>query len=62
MPFWSTWSIGLYVQGIDTVGRLGQFNLNAVSPDYFATFGTRILRGRGIADAGSSSTRRARWS
>jgi putative ABC transport system permease protein len=48
VPFWSTWSVGLYVQGIDTVGRLGQFNLNAVSPDYFATFGTRILRGRGI--------------
>ena len=48
VPFWSTWSIGLYVQGIDTVGRLGQFNLNAVSPDFFATFGTRILRGRGI--------------
>ena len=34
--------------GIDTVGRLGQFNLNAVSPDYFATLGTRIIRGRGI--------------
>ena len=48
VPFWSTWSVGLYVQGIDTVGRLGQFNLNAVSPDYFATFGTRVLRGRGI--------------
>jgi len=48
VPFWSTWSIGLYVQGIDTVGKLGQFNLNAVSPDFFATFGTRILRGRGI--------------
>ena len=48
VPFWSSWSTGLYVQGIDTVGRLGQFNLNAVSPDFFATFGTRILRGRGI--------------
>jgi putative ABC transport system permease protein len=48
VPFWSTWSIGLYVAGIDTVGRLGQFNLNAVSPDFFSTFGTRILRGRGI--------------
>jgi predicted permease len=48
VPFWSTWSVGLWVQGIDTVGRLGQFNLNAVSPDYFSTFGTRIVRGRGI--------------
>jgi predicted permease len=50
VPFWSTWSVGLYVTGIDTVGRLGQFDLNAVSPEYFATMGTRILRGRGITD------------
>jgi putative ABC transport system permease protein len=48
VPFWSSWSVGLYVAGIDTVGRIGQFNLNAVSPEYFATFGTRIVRGRGI--------------
>lgn len=48
VPFWSTWSVGLYVAGIDTVSRLGQFNLNAVSPEYFATLGTRILRGRGV--------------
>jgi predicted permease len=45
-PFWSFWSVSLYVQGIDTVSRLGQFNLNAVSPEYFDTFGTRIVRGR----------------
>jgi predicted permease len=48
IPFASHWSIGLYVQGIDTVRRLGRFELDAVSPDYFATYGTRILRGRGI--------------
>ena len=48
MPFWSSWSMGLYVAGIDTVSRLGQFDLNAVSPEYFATIGTRIIRGRGI--------------
>jgi putative ABC transport system permease protein len=50
VPFWSTWSMGLYVKGIDSVGRLGQFDLNAVSPEYFATLGTRIVRGRGISD------------
>ena len=50
VPFWSMWSVGLYVQGIDTVSRLGQFDLNGVSPDYFATLGTRILRGRGFSD------------
>jgi predicted permease len=50
VPFWSTWSVGLFVEGIDTVSRLGQFDLNGVSADYFQTMGTRILRGRGIAD------------
>src|SRR5438552_1422548 len=37
------------VAGIDSVSRLGDFDLNAVSPDYFATMGTRILRGRGVS-------------
>ncbi|MFN2566389.1 MAG: ADOP family duplicated permease [Gemmatimonadaceae bacterium] len=49
VPFWSTWSVGLHVQGIDSVNRLGQFDLNAVSPEHFATLGTRVIRGRGIA-------------
>ena len=48
IPFESFWSIGLYVPGIDTVRRLGRFQVDAVSPDYFATYGTRIIRGRGI--------------
>jgi predicted permease len=48
VPFWSTWSMGLFVEGIDTVSRLGQFDLNAVTPEYFQTLGTRIVRGRGI--------------
>ena len=42
--------VGLRVAGIDSVERLGEFNLDAVSPDYFATTGTRILRGRGIGE------------
>ena len=46
VPFWSSWSTSLFVAGIDTVQRLGQFNLNAVSPEYFSTLGTRILKGR----------------
>jgi putative ABC transport system permease protein len=50
MPFWSTWSSSLHVAGIDTVEKLGQFDLNSVTPDYFATMGTRILRGRGITE------------
>lgn len=50
MPFWSTWDTDLHVAGIDTVEKLGQFDLNAVTPDYFATMGTRIVRGRGISE------------
>ena len=50
VPFWSTWSMSLYVEGIDTVSRLGQFDLNMGTSGYFATMGTRLLRGRGISD------------
>jgi putative ABC transport system permease protein len=50
-PFDRFWSTGLFVPGIDTVRRLGRFQLDAVSPEYFATFGTRIIRGRGITVA-----------
>ena len=50
IPFWSTWSAGLHVDGVDSLSRFGSFDLNAVSADYFATMGTRILRGRAIAD------------
>ncbi|HEV2671364.1 MAG TPA: ADOP family duplicated permease, partial [Gemmatimonadales bacterium] len=48
VPFWLTWDLDLHVAGIDSVGRLGEFYLNAVTPEYFATLGTHILRGRGI--------------
>ena len=51
IPFWSTWSAGLHVDGVDSLSRFGSFDLNAVSGDYFATMGTRIVRGRGIAES-----------
>jgi predicted permease len=51
VPFWSSWSMGLFVEGIDTVSRYGSFMVNAVSPSYFKTFGTRLLRGRGIEES-----------
>jgi putative ABC transport system permease protein len=59
VPFWGSWSVGLFVAGIDSVSRLGEFDLNAVSPDYFATMGTRILRGRGISAEDMSTAPRA---
>jgi predicted permease len=49
-PFLGTWNQTLYVEGIDTVGKLGQFDLNPVSSEYFATLGTRVIRGRGISE------------
>jgi putative ABC transport system permease protein len=39
------------IPGRDSLQRLGRFTLQAGSPSYFATFGTRILAGRGISDA-----------
>jgi putative ABC transport system permease protein len=50
VPFWGMWSVSLHVAGIDSVQRLGEFDLNAVGPEYFATMGTRLLRGRGITE------------
>lgn len=50
-PFRGSMIASLYIAGIDTVSTLGEFALNAVSPGYFATLGTRIIRGRGITDA-----------
>jgi putative ABC transport system permease protein len=51
VPFWMNWNEDLFVPGIDSVGRLGDFYAHAVSPSYFKTMGTRIVRGRGITDA-----------
>jgi predicted permease len=51
VPFEGISSWALYVAGIDSVDRLGEFDLNGVSPEYFVTMGTRIVRGRGIEAA-----------
>ena len=48
VPFWSSITENLFVAGIDSVDRLGDFYYNAVSRDYFRTMGTRLLRGRGF--------------
>jgi predicted permease len=49
VPFYNFESRGLFVEGIDSVSRLGRFQLQAGSPDFFRTTGTRILAGRGIS-------------
>ena len=48
VPFWSTEGRGLFVPGVDSVRKLGRFTLQAGTPEYFSTLGTRIVRGRGI--------------
>jgi len=45
-PFGGMTDWPIAVAGIDSVRKFGRFEFNAVSPDYFATMGTRILRGR----------------
>jgi putative ABC transport system permease protein len=48
LPLWMKLRRSLHVEGIDSVNAIGDFNFNAVGPEYFATVGTRILRGRAI--------------
>jgi predicted permease len=48
IPYWSYEGRSLYVAGIDSVDVLGDFVMQAASPDYFRVMGTRLLRGRGI--------------
>jgi len=48
VPFYVGDRRNLYVTGIDSVSKLGRFQLQAGTAEYFATMRTRILRGRGI--------------
>ena len=49
VPLWTTWRPAIFVTGIDSVGRLGDFATNAVGVDYFRVAGTRLTRGRALA-------------
>jgi putative ABC transport system permease protein len=57
VPFRGISSWPLFVAGIDSVDQLGEFDLNGVSPEYFATVGTRIVRGRGIESGDDARSR-----
>jgi predicted permease len=46
-----TSTLGLSVPGVDSAERLGRFTFQTVSSDYFATAGTRVLRGRALTAA-----------
>jgi predicted permease len=49
-PFISTSNTDLFVEGIESTRALGTFTYQATTADYFKTMGTRVLRGRGLAD------------
>ena len=51
VPFWSTWSEDVIVPGMDSASRLRTYVVNPVADDYFATMGTRLLRGRAVGAA-----------
>jgi predicted permease len=48
VPYAMTWDEGLVVAGHDSaeMRRLGSFRMQAADPQYLATMGTRLLRGR----------------
>jgi ABC-type antimicrobial peptide transport system permease subunit len=50
VPFWGFEERNLFVSGVDSVGRLGNFVMLAGNTDFFRTFGTSILRGRAFGD------------
>jgi putative ABC transport system permease protein len=58
-PLWRTGRFQIFVPGIDSVSRLGEFTANAVSSDYFDVMGTRILRGRPILATDNADATRA---
>ena len=49
-PF-STSTASLYVEGIDSVQKLGRFDIQYTTPDYFRVMNTRIIKGRAFAAA-----------
>jgi hypothetical protein len=56
VPFYSSESQHLGVAGVDSVRKLGRFLLQAASPQFFSTTGTRIMRGRTFTAADREGT------
>ena len=49
-PF-STSTASLHVEGIDSVQKLGRFDIQYTTPDYFRVMNTRIIKGRAFTAA-----------
>jgi putative ABC transport system permease protein len=54
--FFATNTADLRVPGIDSVAKLGRFNLQLGTPDFFKVLGTRILRGRSFDETDRAGT------
>lgn len=59
VPFWMTYEYDIHVAGIDSTSKLGDFMLQAVTPDFFQTTGTRLLAGRPITTDDRANAPRA---
>jgi putative ABC transport system permease protein len=46
VPYWGFEGRGLFVPGVDSVMTRGNFFMQPGDPTFFATYGTRIIRGR----------------
>ena len=59
-PFGNAFGIDLFVPGYDSIPRMtgGGPYISAVSPDYFATVGTKLLRGRTFLPGEGQGTER----
>jgi predicted permease len=58
VPFAGMSSRLIFVSGIDSVTARGEFDFNTVSPEYFVTMGTRIVRGRGFENSDGANAPR----
>jgi predicted permease len=56
-PF-ATSSASLFVAGIDSVAKLGRFDIQVTTPDYFHVMHTRIIRGRAFTAEDRAGTPR----